>query len=296
MEKPIANQTELTQIPLEVVDDVKVIGRLAKWYRVMREAGLTFDDLQTPITDAAMRKRLIQNWQAGAPVIAVAMPQDSPKPQQAVTINVEHLICDMFIPPAKQLELVHRWNIERSWGFIDAEFTALNEPPAWPKGKLSCVILEVSLDTVEMTFNEAWHLIIAAQRGNHWPCTKFESLRLLLGITHQRGLKWRVVDLVAYWDHERGIRPMDVRSPEKSPHSAILWAGAFFPRWVQGMDGITVPYVWIPGYEASVGGCKPWSHMPNLSFGCSDYKVRLLTDSCNRCRQDGDWAVPEFQD
>jgi len=43
----------------------KVIGRLSEWYRRMEEAGLTFDDLQTPIDDPGLRQRLIAFWKSG---------------------------------------------------------------------------------------------------------------------------------------------------------------------------------------------------------------------------------------
>lgn len=40
----------------------KVLGKVANWYRVMEEAGLTYDDLQRAIDDPAFRHYLIDAW------------------------------------------------------------------------------------------------------------------------------------------------------------------------------------------------------------------------------------------
>ncbi len=195
-----------------------------------------------------------------------------------------------FTPAAEQLELVKKRNAEREWGFTDAYFAALGDPPAWPDGELCAVVLDVSLETVQKTFEEGW-LWAGEVQPDRWRWEKLlsdeKSLRLLAGIQYQRGLRWRVMDLAANWDKKDGIRPMDVRSPEKSPHSAILWAAALFPAWVQAMDGVNVPYVWIPGYEASVSGYRPWAFVPGLYFGRDAREVKFVA---------GRWAVPESRE
>ena len=56
MAKAIADNTEAC----------RVSGRLATLHRVLAEAGLLFDDLQTPIDDRRMRQRLVRFWQNGA--------------------------------------------------------------------------------------------------------------------------------------------------------------------------------------------------------------------------------------
>jgi|GEM_PF-1016537 len=55
MENTIANQATPSQ----------VTGRLATWHRLMEEAGLTYDDLQTPIDDPGLRQRLVRFWRSG---------------------------------------------------------------------------------------------------------------------------------------------------------------------------------------------------------------------------------------
>lgn len=202
---------------------------------------------------------------------------------------------DMFLPPAAQLDIVRQRNKERNWGFTEQDFANLAEQPAWPD-KLSAVVLEVSLDTVHQTFEEAWHLAKSIQ-PNHWRWEELRSdqdnLRLLPGITHQRGLRWRVIDLAANWDTKQGVRPADVRDPKMSPHSAILWAASYFPKWVQAMDGTTAPFVWIPGYQVSVGLGR-WASVPGLDLGRSNRGLCLGAADAhgrNEC-----WAVPAFRE
>lgn len=55
MAKAVANQLKPSQVS----------GRLATWHRVMEEAGLTYSDLQKPIDDPKMRKRLVIFWRSG---------------------------------------------------------------------------------------------------------------------------------------------------------------------------------------------------------------------------------------
>lgn len=141
-------------------------------------------------------------------------------------------------------------------------------------------------------------MAVAAQGGRNWRWLEIKSdlkhLRLLAGIKHQRGLKWRVINLAANWDCEDGIRPIDVRSSAKSPHSAILWAAAYFPAWVAAMDGVNVAGVWIPGYEIRESDGRAWSLVPFLFFDRDAREVVLNADS--RGDSDRDCAVPEFRE
>lgn len=59
-QRSIARQVQETLPP------DKVVSRLAEWFRRMSESGLSIDDLQDPIDDPAMRKRLVSCWQSRA--------------------------------------------------------------------------------------------------------------------------------------------------------------------------------------------------------------------------------------
>ena len=201
-----------------------------------------------------------------------------------------------FIKPAAQLELVRDRNKERNWGFTNQDFKALGESPAWPDGKLSAVVLDVSLENVQRTFEEAWYFAASVQPSNcRWKRIESDAdhLRLLPGITHKRGLRWRVIDLASNWDRKKGISPADVRDSNASPNSAVLWAASYFPKWVQAMDGVGVPFVWIPGYEVTIPSNI---HVPRVFYlswhHCSQ---RIELDTSGPDVRDPYWAVPTFR-
>lgn len=202
----------------------------------------------------------------------------------------------LFIPTYQQLNIAKQRNIIRKWGFAEEHFVKLGEPPAWPEGKLCAVVLDVGLNTVQQTFEEAWACIIESQKdhsGAHsrWDGIKSnkDHLRLNEGIAREWGLRWRIVDLGSNWDTKNGVCPQDVRN-SNSPHSVVLWAASYFHKWVQQMDGTNVPYVWIPGYELNVVGSAPWTHVPTLSWSRVNRAVKLHADFAYD--RDQAWAVP----
>lgn len=204
------------------------------------------------------------------------------------------LINGMFISPHAQLALARKRNDECGWGFAGKEFAALEKAiPAWPEGRLSAIILDVSLDSVSETFEEAWRFAASVQPA-HWRWDSLKSdaehLRVLDGIKHRLGLRWVVVDLGANWDKTNGIRPQDVRNPQTSPHSAILWAASYFPKWVQAMDGKNIPYVWLPGHQVTIPGGGAWADVPSLSWFGVFRRVELGADDASG--RSGGWAVP----
>lgn len=201
------------------------------------------------------------------------------------------------ISPSEQLALTRQRNEELGLGFTKEDFDKLGDAPPWPESRLSAVVLDVSLDTVEQTFEVAWHYAASIQPGS-WHLDRIKSdpehLRLLKGIEHKRGLRWRVINFGANWERAMGIRPQEVRDPNTSPTAAVLWAASYFPKWVHAMDGKTVPYAWIPGYEVTVTPCLQWSHMLRVGWSKDHVTIGINATFAN----DGyrDWAVPCFID
>jgi hypothetical protein len=78
-----------------------------------------------------------------------------------------------------------------------------------------------------------------------------KPVRLLKGIVHRPGLRRVTVDLGAHFEPGRNISANKVRGHD-SAHAEVLAAAAHFPRWVQAMDGQTVPYTWLSGYEVMI--------------------------------------------
>jgi hypothetical protein len=113
-----------------------------------------------------------------------------------------------------------------------------------------------------------------------------ERMRLLEGVEHQPGLQVELIDLGANRDKKNGIAPESMCDPQTSPHAGILAAAAEDPEWIHQMDGVNVPYVWIPGYKLGV------QNVPYLRFLRQDRTLYLYAELRGLPRRR--WAVPEF--
>jgi len=209
----------------------------------------------------------------------------------------------LFVSSEQQLENVRRWNDEHKLGFTDEDFARLGLPPVSGDGFVQPVLVMYLPNEKEdkkgktkenPTFELWWKIIVAQQPGEHrWSGVKSDSdhLKLLEGIEHPgKCLRWEVIDLAA----NRNKKPKDVRSPQTSPHAGILAAAAHFPKWVQAMDGETVPYVSIGGYELNVPVFGEWMHVLDLDWLAGNRQVRLLAFHAgfpNRY-----WAVPSLRE
>jgi hypothetical protein len=192
---------------------------------------------------------------------------------------------ELFTSLEVQLANVRNWNKMRDWGFTDADFDGLDLTPVERSGLVVDVIAvylpdEGNTSGIQRTFEELWDIGSSIQPGK-WRYESLKSdkkhLRLLDGIEHTPGIRRVTLDLGANWDPKDGIRPMDVRGPD-SAHAEVLAAAAHFPDWVQAMDGERVPYVWMPGYQATIPGDGAWRSVPYLGWGSGGRRVRLGAD------------------
>lgn len=175
----------------------------------------------------------------------------------------------LFAPLTEQIANVRRWNEDRDWGFGDRELDAIDLSPRSHADPLLVDVVAVYLDAeyrgddegemdgVRRTCHEMWDLVTQRQLNTwcwDWIRDAYESrpkpVRLLRGIEHRPGVRRVTVDLGAHWTPGRHIRPRSVRGPD-SAHAEILAAAAHFPRWARSMDGVSVPYVWLSGYQVT---------------------------------------------
>ncbi|MGH3624426.1 MAG: hypothetical protein ACRDQ5_22015, partial [Sciscionella sp.] len=175
----------------------------------------------------------------------------------------------MFVSLEEQLANVRRWNEDREWGFSNAELDAIDLTPRVHADPLVVDLIAVYLDDVflgedEGTFegvrrtcDELWSLASERQLFawswderldiyEHRP----KPVRLLPGIVHSPGVRRVTVDLGAHWVPGRYLRPRNLRGPD-SAHAEVLAAAAHFPRWARSMDGTSVPYIWLSGYQVT---------------------------------------------
>ncbi|MEA3453101.1 MAG: hypothetical protein U9Q96_02065 [Patescibacteria group bacterium] len=207
------------------------------------------------------------------------------------------LINGIFVPAEAQLEIVKQRNTERNWGFTDQEFASLGESPVWPDGKLSAIVLVVELDTIQQTFEEAWRFAKEVLPDS-WRWDKVlsdgEHLRLYPGIERKRGLSWRVIDLGVNQLKSSNQVCQAIEDANLLPHSAVLWAASYFPKWVQAMDGKDIPYVNMPGYQLTVPGYQPWTDVPYLHWYRDNRQVDMNARYADNIH--AYWAVPVFRE
>lgn len=170
----------------------------------------------------------------------------------------------IFVSLRAQLDNIREWNEERQWGFSPDELDSVDLAPASGDEPLVVDLIAVYLDDttelngVRRTCHELWTL--AAEQQPHswcwdWYWDKWmhrpKPVRLLEGIVHRPGLRRVTVDLGAHFEPGRNVSANKVRGHD-SAHAEVLAAAAHFPRWVRAMDGQTVPYTWLSGYEVMI--------------------------------------------
>lgn len=251
---------------------------------------------------AAIRKD--GNAQRAVAAMRTALLGEGTQGAQATDRKLE-LVHGLWTPPAEQIVQVRRWNDLFGWGFKPEQFTALEQSIPEPVDpdrldlRLTATTIEICLpkgagmNPVQRTFEELWR-IAAMRQDRHYRWDKLRSdrkhLKLLDGIEHKPGIKWVRDDMGANWEKSVGMYPQDVRDPRISPHASILSAAALHPGWVQSMDEVNIPYVWIAGYMVMLDGDGEWSYVPILGFSRGARKVGLYAYSDgNRLRY---YAVP----
>ena len=182
---------------------------------------------------------------------------------------------NMFAPLDQQLANVQRWNEEREWGFTQRELAAIDLTPQPHDDPLVTDVLAVylpatkSMGSVQRTCHELWTL--AAEQQPHswawdhrWPDSP-KPVRLLAGNEHEPGVRRVALDLGAHWTPGRYLRPIRVRGAD-SAHAEILAAAAHFPDWARAMDGKSVPYIWLSGYQVTIPERSIDIHLPVLAW------------------------------
>lgn len=217
------------------------------------------------------------------------------------------LIHGMFVSPAEQVQNVIRWNKKYGWGFVKSGLQCMlgvelayadRGETKWPEhSDMTVQVLVPYFATTGQTFEALWTIVGSRQKDK----ARYEGLRsgvnqlrYLNDGVHTPGLRWEVIDLAANWDKKDGIAPTTVRASQSSPHAGILAAGAHFPKWVRKMDGVKVPYVWLPGYQATIPDYDAWPDVPILRFDRSDRRVGL--GAHRESYRLSDYAVPAFRE
>jgi hypothetical protein len=214
----------------------------------------------------------------------------------------------MFAPLTEQLANVRRWNEDREWGFSAADLDAIDLTPRAHADPLVVDLIAVYLDAeyrgddlgeldgVRRTCHEMWSVATERQLRTwswDWVRDAYESrpkpVRLLAGIEHRPGVRRVTVDLGAHWVPGRHIRPRDIRGRDLA-HVEILAAAAHFPRWARAMDGVSVPFVWLSGYQVTLPENATDERLPCLAWVHYRRTLSMTVDWADHSHSG--WASP----
>jgi len=215
---------------------------------------------------------------------------------------------DLFVPLTEQLDNVRRWNEDRDWGLPAAELDAIDLTPRTHADPLVVDLIAVylddvhdgdgdgQLDGVRRTCHELWAIASQQQPKTwfwDWVRDRYDPrpkpVRLLPGIIHWPGVRRMTVDLGAHWVPGQHIRPSSLRGPD-SAHAEILAAAAHFPRWARAMDGVSVPYIWLSGYQVTHPEESTHLRLPGLAW--VEYRKTLSFTVDRIDRAHSGWASP----
>lgn len=247
------------------------IGEITEFHRVLAEVGFT-----------AELVRLINQ----DPSLAAAMLATVKE------IPAAKLIHGVF----NRAEDVLKTTLERltEKGFMVDQFTWIGPetPPDFTQDTEVVVALDVTLDTLQATFEFAWQWAAEGQENGGWRweslSTDPDKLRLLENSEAFKPmtLRWRRIKL----NTNVGKAPKNVRNLESSPGLVLLFVAAQHPQRVKTTDYEKRFGWYIPGIECTVAVSGPWQRVPCVHFSQGDRQVKL--DAGWYGHGDGSLAVP----
>lgn len=259
------------------MDNSKIVEK-----RVPREIVLEMNSLFAEI----QQRLLMASGEDEAQLILNRLRDIAEGKAQRITLPppAKNFKSDYFVPTTEQIVNVLKWNQEFGWGLDDMLFE-LPDPPDWPDGELSAVVLAVYFENAEKTYEQLWQAIYRTMTTQKPMVVPFRNsnkgaLSLVSGQTHPGTLlRWEVLDF-GRGSFPADSRPADVRN-DSSPHAAVLSAAAHFPKWLLAMNGKDIPFVWIHGYKMLLGDDQPWPRrVPFLGWDSQhvDLSLELLSE------------------
>lgn len=189
---------------------------------------------------------------------------------------------NLFASVEAQCALFEKRNHERNWGFNEDVLRQIRaEAPTEVLGALCAHVLEVHLETLERTFDEACGCIregvpvskfhygsIVTERGAR-DSEKETRMRSLCGTYPGHEVRWKKIDLGSC--REESPMALQAQNPDRCPGLGILWLASTSPDWVTGMGKNEIPYVWLPGILVSNlwarnSGLEGWVSSPEIGI------------------------------
>ena len=203
---------------------------------------------------------------------------------------------DLFLSVDNQIKYwKERSDIER-WPFSFLEFelarTRGRRLNRW--GTRLCVPIVVPyFETMRKTFDILWSSVGLGFRERWYHRGMSLDTCLRVGKKSERSGRRLAVELIDFGANQ-GAMPMGVREKGRSPHAGVLAGAAVGSAWLRSMNGTSVPFVWIPGYEMPLGSSDYWTGVPSLRYWPARDLVEL--DIGRGTTRNPQWAVPEIRE
>ncbi len=181
----------------------------------------------------------------------------------------------IFTLQETQLKIVRERARIRGWQLDEKQFEKAAQFPDWPKKAQCALVLDVSLGSVQDTFEEAASYAILPPDPCMWNGHFAQSkIHLADGIPFEPWtLRWQEIDISS----PRNTDPRSIADPALMPHSAALWACSYFRKWTRRMGNTIrsdqMPFIWILGYRLAGGRIPLLSWNEQKRRLCFDYEV-----------------------
>lgn len=209
---------------------------------------------------------------------------------------VSRLIHDVYNPTSDVLEAAKSRCAEKGIEFNKLHWIGIEQAPDFDTNDPeTVVVLDITLDTPQATFEFAWGWAVEGQEGSwRWKgmLSDIDKLRLLEGSEEFQPFtrRWRRIKL----NTNVGKKPVDVRSPQASPGIALIFVAAQHPARVKAIDYEKRFGWYVPGLECTTPDGGPWQYVPYVGFICGDRRVLLDADWYDD--GDGGLAVPVLRE
>jgi hypothetical protein len=205
-------------------------------------------------------------------------------------------IAHLFVPLTVQKANILRWSNQYGWGITEADFAGISLRRSPHDGLVADILMvyfpnKGGVGGVRRSLESYWTIAARNQTRSYRQdiLTDSRNLRLIREVDYRPGIRRITIDLAANWDYSNGTRPVDVHS-SSSASAEVLAAAAHFPNWVRAMDGISIPYVWLPGYQITLPGGPAYGSVPYLDF----YRLtgQIVLHANPETARDRSWACP----
>lgn len=207
---------------------------------------------------------------------------------------------DCLLPLAEQLARLRRFDAE-CWGGLlgAAQLDAVATDSDHVQRFNDLEVLHVEGETPAATLRLWWTACALAQPSTFaWRRLALDDEHVRLGLctrAYTPGIHRVRLDLSAHWEPVEGRSPAGVRihaeaAGQTLAHGEALAAYALNDRLAHAVSEAGLPTPDLVGYELSVPGREPWTHVPHLNWDPAHGALELFGHRASQHRRG--WSAP----